>query len=318
MNTQSGQPSSSPSDSDIQSSQTSDPSYTQLMGDVGHENTQASSQSETQAGSPESSVSVEKSPKDPLPIARHDKATSPGIVGFGDSSNDRSCLNNKTKKEPKKPNQRPKQQKVNNMSQNMSSSDISEDEFTEVTYKKRKQNKTPPNIGLQGRKQESFEELYLSNIAKRDNQSHKDIANEIKEYCKKQNLRVMSVWVVPNRVTEDTVGCKIRVPLRQVDDMLDGRMWPSDITCKRWRKKPPPSPSELPEHPDRSRPRTRSFYGARRPSRSYSRGTTGSRSRSGSHHSRQSGRKPEDFRSRSRSHNRRQYRDWFDGHGDRY
>ena len=320
------QPPSSPGEHDDQSSQISDPSYTQLMRGV---DTQATDQAKSQADPNESADtdsssdddSSHDSPKEPK---SNDKGTSPGIVGFGKSSNERSRLSSKTrsKSDIKKPTPRPKQEKVKDMPrQNTSESEMSDNDGyikVEKRKNKRKENNPPKSFGLQGRKQESFEELYLSNIAKCDNQSHKDIANEIRDFCKKQKLRVMSVWVVPNRVTDDTVGCKIRVPLRQVDDMLDGRMWPSDITCKRWRKKPPP-PDEPTEQYDRARPRNRdSFRGSRRSSRSYSRGsssraTAGSRSRSASNHSR----KPYGHSSRSRSHSNRRHHDWFDGHSTR-
>ena len=322
-----GKPSqqSQPASSSEQDSQSSDPSYTQLMMGI---DTQAASGSQTQAESKEPADSVTSSESEvktpPQPPPKLNKATSPGLVGFVDSTSNRSCIKNKSQSDSdiRKPSMRPKQEKVKDMQRFSSSSDQSDnDGFTEVKYKKRKdRNKAKPTLGLQGRKQESFEELYLSNIAKRDDQSHKDVADEIRDYCKKQKLRVMSVWVVPNRVTDDTVGCKLRVPLRQVDDMLDGRMWPDDISCKRWRKKSPPPSDEPPEQYDRSRPKYRNSFGpttgpTRRSSSSYNRGAIASRSpgrsRSGSRHSRRPDRRSNGSNSRSRSRNGRKT-DWFD------
>ena len=46
----------------------------------------------------------------------------------------------------------------------------------------------------------------------------------------------MAVRVISNRYCEDMVGCKISVPVRQVDDALGTRIWPDDVVCRRWRK----------------------------------------------------------------------------------
>ena len=290
------QPSASPGSPESQS-------YSQLMRDDPTQATEGGTQ-----GSPPGSENAESADSSTEDIyedasenrSKVDKGTSPVLVKFGDKSSDRSYRNNKSqsaKSDIRRPTMRPNQDTVNDISD--------EDDGWETVRGRGKQRNKAPVTGLQGRKQESFEELYLSNIAKRDTQTHQDVAHEIRTYCKKKDLRVMNVWVVPNRVADDTVGCKIRVPLRQVDDALDSRMWPSDITCKRWRKRPPLSddtPSTPPRSSgDRSRQRGRGFAPTRRPSRSVSKG---SRGRSRSNQSRGS---------RNRSSSRSSRHDWFDG-----
>ena len=136
-----------------------------------------------------------------------DKSTSPRCTRF-----EQANVN--------KPNVRPAQKKVNDMKQkDTASTDQSDDNdgYTEVSYKK---SKSKNSHGLQGMKSEPFAELYLSNIARRDNQSFGDISEEIKKYCKNKKKRIMSAWIIPNKVADDVVGCRIRVPISQVDDML--------------------------------------------------------------------------------------------------
>ena len=54
--------------------------------------------------------------------------------------------------------------------------------------------------------------------------------------CKSKGVRVMSARIIQNRFCEDSVGCKISVPVRQVDDVLGIHMWPDEVTCRRWNK----------------------------------------------------------------------------------
>ena len=136
------QQSQPPSSSD-QDSLISDPSYSQLMRNV---DTQAADESHTQAtaGSNEptdpatsSENESEAKQSSSKPPQMSNKATSPGLVGFGNSTSDRSCLKNKLQSDSdiRKPSQRPKQEKVKNINRDSISSDQSDNDdlsFTEV------------------------------------------------------------------------------------------------------------------------------------------------------------------------------------------
>ena len=152
-----------------------------------------------------------------------DAATSPNFVRFD---------SNKSSSNIKK---RPMQKSVNNMSDGQN-----DNQWTKVEHRKNKGNDKNKMGQLKGRPLEQFTDLYVSGIAKEDGESSQDIADEVRAYCKSKNLRIMSVWVLPNRVSHDTVGCKLRVPTVQVDHMLGNRMWPEGLVCKRWRSNPRP------------------------------------------------------------------------------
>ena len=238
--------------------------------------------------------------------AKVDQSTSPTHTRFVD--------NNKSKSSIKKPTHRPKQTDVRDMKSDSNSESISdnEGEWEEVSYKnknKKKSSNKSDTSGLRGIKSEPFAELYLTNIARNENKSFSDIAEDIRKYGRSKGFRIMSAWVVSNRVTDDMVGCKLRVPTRQVDDMLGNRAWPDGIMCKRWERRERAEKSDPPFTAYRSQQsgynqRSRSSSSRRREAsprrRSTSRGSV--RGRSTSRNSRQS---------RSNSQ-RRTRRDWFD------
>ena len=77
---------------------------------------------------------------------------------------------------------------------------------------------------LTGKKLEQSDESYLRNIERKQGQSLKDIADQVKEFCSHKRMCVMSERVIVNRISDDVVECKIIVPARQVDDILGSRM----------------------------------------------------------------------------------------------
>ena len=239
-------------------------------------------------------------PKSKNKVKVQDKSTSPTHTRFADNKTKSSSI--------KKPTQRPKQTDVRDMKSDSNSDN--EGEWEEVSYKnKKKSSNKSESSGLRGIKSEPFAELYLTNIARNENKSFSDIAEDIKKYGRSKGFRIMSAWVVQNRVTDDMVGCKLRVPTRQVDDLLGNRAWPDGIMCKRWEKRERPENSNPPfssyrNHQSGYSRRPRSSSSRRREEsprrRSTSRGSA--RGRSNSRNSRQS---------RSTSQ-RRTRRDWFD------
>ena len=147
---------------------------------------------------------------------------------------------------------------------------------------------------LTGIRQEESMELYVRNIHRRPDETLKDIAEMVKRYCQKGEVRVMDARTITNRVCKDTVGCKIRVPLRQVDDVLQDRFWPIEVSCRKWGQR---------VNNDFKEPREKSFTNTTR-GRPDRRQTNGGRSRSRSNAG--------SVRSRSESRPRsRQYRNAF-------
>ena len=89
---------------------------------------------------------------------------------------------------------------------------------------------------LQGRKVEPAEDMYLRNIERKRGESLKNVADRVRSFCAKKNLRIMATRVYANKFCDDVVGCRLTVPIRQTDEMLGNRMWPDEMICRRWRK----------------------------------------------------------------------------------
>lgn len=92
------------------------------------------------------------------------------------------------------------------------------------------------NTSLTGQKIVKSAELYVQNIAKYEKDSLKDIADRVRRYCRNKGVRVVNARVISNKYCDDVVGCKISVPINQVDTVLGNHIWPDDVTCRRWRK----------------------------------------------------------------------------------
>ena len=45
----------------------------------------------------------------------------------------------------------------------------------------------------------------------------------------------MQARVITKRRCVDVVGCRITIPIRQIDDVLGNRMWADDVICRRWK-----------------------------------------------------------------------------------
>ena len=45
----------------------------------------------------------------------------------------------------------------------------------------------------------------------------------------------MSARIIQLRHIDDVVGCKITISARQIDYALGSRMWPDEMSCRRWR-----------------------------------------------------------------------------------
>jgi hypothetical protein len=89
---------------------------------------------------------------------------------------------------------------------------------------------------LIGAKPERSTILYLKNIYTEEREDEL-LCKDIKSYGRQVGIRIMTTDIVHNRYCEDIVGCRIRVPMTQVDKALSIETWPDDITCRKWETK---------------------------------------------------------------------------------
>ena len=93
----------------------------------------------------------------------------------------------------------------------------------------------PISTSLTGLKTEQSADMYVENIERRPHDQLKDIAERVRRYCREKGIRVMQARVITNRRCVDVVGCRITIPVRQIDDVLGNRMWPDEVICRRWK-----------------------------------------------------------------------------------
>ena len=62
------------------------------------------------------------------------------------------------------------------------------------------------------------------------------IKEDVKNYIKHKNktIRVMNIRVVRNRLSVDSVGCKLFVPNNSVWKITDSNFWPDHIEFREW------------------------------------------------------------------------------------
>jgi DNA-binding protein len=89
---------------------------------------------------------------------------------------------------------------------------------------------------LIGAKPERSMRLYLKNIYTEEREDV-NLCKDIKAYGRQVGMRIMTTDIVHNRYCEDVVGCRIRVPVSQVEKALIIETWPDDITCRKWESK---------------------------------------------------------------------------------
>ena len=87
---------------------------------------------------------------------------------------------------------------------------------------------------LAGQRPVKSKMLYVRNIYRVQGQTDEDIMLQVKQHAKKKGVRVMATRLIKNRFAEDIVGCRVTVPLSNVDELLDVRFWPEPIECREW------------------------------------------------------------------------------------
>ena len=89
--------------------------------------------------------------------------------------------------------------------------------------------------------------LFLENIKKKDCPP-KELADSIKQFAAKQGYQIRYARIFDNK-NRNVVSCKIVVPEAQSEELIgqSSRVWPQNVTCRRWRESGPPSASDPPE-----------------------------------------------------------------------
>ena len=225
------------------------------------------------------------------PVEKHtkDMATSPRFVRIVQPNNKKDSKNNKKAALDKNPRsvKSVATHTTNTQSRdNVTSGDIKvSDGFTLVGSKGKNKLTGAPKPKpksynkLEGRANNvQIDTLYVQNIVRHSGESLKEIAERLRGYGKERGLKILSARIYPNRYNEEIVGCRITVPATATDNLIgqSSRVWPPNVTCRRWRNSRGTEDNR--ESRGRSRSRDRRHGSASR-DRSYSRGGSASRSR---------------------------------------
>ena len=87
---------------------------------------------------------------------------------------------------------------------------------------------------LTGISQEESVAMYVQNIRRDPGMSLGKVAALVRGHLKEKGVRCLFAEVIKNRYVEDTVGCKIIVPLRQKDKVIGIKIWPDNVKCREW------------------------------------------------------------------------------------
>ncbi len=103
----------------------------------------------------------------------------------------------------------------------------------------RVQRKPADKRTLQGCVREKGTQLYLEHIQIRVDDTDEGITRMVREHGQFNGVRVMSAYVIHNRVCADVVGCKITVPASQEEKAMSPDFWAEDISCRIWKNRGP-------------------------------------------------------------------------------
>ena len=92
------------------------------------------------------------------------------------------------------------------------------------------------DTSLTGITQEESVDIYVQHIKRKVGDTLKDISDKVRKYCQSKGVRVMNARTITNKFCEDSVGCRITVPLRQKDKVFNGGIWPPNIVCRPWER----------------------------------------------------------------------------------
>ena len=87
---------------------------------------------------------------------------------------------------------------------------------------------------ISGMAQEQSVCLYVQNIRRDSGTTMGEIASLVKSHLKENDVRCLYARAIRNKYVDDTVGCKIVVPLRQKDEVIGIKIWPDNVRCREW------------------------------------------------------------------------------------
>ena len=80
--------------------------------------------------------------------------------------------------------------------------------------------------------------LYIENLEIGFQQNKVEICNDVRKYICDGHAKVLDIHAVFNRFRKDRCGCKITVPVSDIDMLLEQSFWPRGITCREWEERP--------------------------------------------------------------------------------
>ena len=91
---------------------------------------------------------------------------------------------------------------------------------------------------LKGYIPEKITDLYLENVRRDDGDSDQAITQAVKRHANRHGVIVRSVRIVKNRFCDNMVGCRIQVPVYDVQRALNNSNWPPKVKCRKWERRP--------------------------------------------------------------------------------
>lgn len=100
----------------------------------------------------------------------------------------------------------------------------------ESSPRQRSSTSRAPLASLRGNKQERTVTLYVKNIACDEEEKDDEIKARLRQYVKQRKaIRLINMQIVHNRFCQDTVGCKLTVPVSSQDVLLADDFWPVEV-----------------------------------------------------------------------------------------
>ena len=76
--------------------------------------------------------------------------------------------------------------------------------------------------------------LYVENIDIELTSTKKGISNDVRSYVNSKDIKVLDAFVILNKYRSDKCGCKLTIPTKDIDLLLDDSFWPHGICCRMW------------------------------------------------------------------------------------
>ena len=87
---------------------------------------------------------------------------------------------------------------------------------------------------LKGIKTISQRDVYVQGIDYRGLANYTEVENEVKGYCKDNGISLLFIKVIPVKLDNTQVGCKISVKEEDFDRIMSEEFWPEFVTVRPW------------------------------------------------------------------------------------